>query len=534
MRSAPHCNRAGTRCVHRRGVALLLVLVTMGTATTLTLGWLASQDNAAPVSQNVSRTAQARAAASSGLELAVAIMQTDTSWRTAHTQGLLLANHPIGQGVVDIQLIDVATDLPPVEGADTIHVLVTARVENLTQQVQAIASVVNTDEPDGNDLSGFAVWVHSGMRLQGQSSVRRWHDAPMASMGRRLFIGTDAVTPRSIDIGSQVTAADWTIVHDEEASHALVRNDSNLLVRIQPAIQVFGPLKSSATLNAITGQKRTSDWFNPTRDDWSQHPSELRMGSGSTVNLPEGANLALDSLELESGTTLRISGETTLTVHDDLRIDNARITLAPDANLTLICGGEVTMRDAYVGDDGGDVLDLNGRPSWYDASHVNITCVGDLGDTPPWQISGTSLIKAVIEAPDARLIIRDDSILAGRLAVDYLKARHNATVLYDHGLDSGAGATKLTSEDDDSRSRINRKLAKRFTLWAEDLGLLDTKISTSTDTIETSRYGLAADDAWWNQPSDREIPVDVQMLVHGGDTQRWETSATVLQTESSP
>ena len=64
----------------RRGVALLLVLVAMGTATTLTLGWLVSQDNAMPVSRNVIRTSQARSVASSGMELAVAIMQTETAW----------------------------------------------------------------------------------------------------------------------------------------------------------------------------------------------------------------------------------------------------------------------------------------------------------------------------------------------------------------------------------------------------------------------------------------------------------------------
>ena len=517
----------------RRGVALLLVLVTMGTATTLTLGWLASQDNAVPVSRNVTRTAQARAVASSGLELAIAIMQTNTPWRTTHDQGFLLSSHQIGQGSVDVEILDVATDLPPVEGADTIRVLVTARVENLVQQVEAIASVTNVGAADSDDLSGFAVWVHSGMRLQGKSTVGRWEAAPMTSLGRRVFIGTDAMSPRSIDIGPRVTAVDWTLVHDETASHSLLRNETDMRIRSRPAIDVFGPKATAQFLPATTGNADGEGWFNPRHDDWEEHPSTLRLGSGTTVDLPESSNIVLDSFELDSGTTLRVTGETTMTIRDSFVIENASITLAPGATLNLVCGGEVTLRDAYLGDDGGNEIDHGESPRWYDASRFHITSAGNASDAPPWLISGSSLVKAVIEAPDAQLEIRDESKLAGRLAVDFLRTRHNAMVLYDHGLDSGTSATKLAAENEGIRGRINRKLAQRFKQWAEELGFLDTSESDQESGASTSRYGLAADGAWSNNPSDREIPVDVQLLIHGGDTGHWEESIKLLQAEAS-
>ena len=164
-------------------MALLLVLISMATATT-TLGWLASQDNAAPLSRNISRAAQSRAIASSGLELAVAIMQTNSDWRTMHSGGKLLEDHEMDSGRIDVRLTDVATNLPPVAGSDTIHIKVTARVEDFTQHIEAIASVVNNGSADSEDVSGFAVWVGEGLELKGHSSIRRWDDAPDVDPGQ--------------------------------------------------------------------------------------------------------------------------------------------------------------------------------------------------------------------------------------------------------------------------------------------------------------------------------------------------------------
>lgn len=518
----------------RRAVALLLVLVTMGTATTLTLGWLASQDNAIPVSRNVARTAQARAVASSGLELAVAIMQTDTPWRTSHDGGLLLENHPIGQGHVDVLITDVATEQPPAAGADTIHVSVTARVENLVQKVEAIASVSSTEETDSSDLSGFAVWVNSGMRLQGRSMIGRWESAPMTSLGRRVFIGTDSVDPRSIDIGPRVTTVDWTLVHDEDASHSLIRNESEMRIRRRSATGTFGPEPTAAVLPSSTGTANRAGSFNPRLEDWEEHPASLRLTTGSTVDLPQDSSIVLDALELENGTTLRITGNTSLTVRNVLEIDNASIMLAPGARLNLICGGEMTLRNAYLGDEQSEAPDARTSPSWYDASRLVIASAETAQTSEPWQIGGSSLVKAVVEAPDARLVIRDDATLAGRLAVDHLRTRHNARILYDHGLDSGSGATKLTAEKMDLRSRINHKLAQRFQRWARDLGIFQEASATTSPPSSTSRYGIAADADWSSDPSTREVDVDVQLLIHGGDTQTWEDAASTLQASANP
>ncbi|MCH2148967.1 MAG: hypothetical protein MK095_05985, partial [Phycisphaerales bacterium] len=77
----------------RRGIALLLVLIAMATATTLTLGWLASQDNASIVGRNIATAAEARALACSGIDIAASITQTETSWHVPGGDGMLLSNY---------------------------------------------------------------------------------------------------------------------------------------------------------------------------------------------------------------------------------------------------------------------------------------------------------------------------------------------------------------------------------------------------------------------------------------------------------
>ncbi|HJN80821.1 MAG TPA: hypothetical protein QF455_08135, partial [Phycisphaerales bacterium] len=89
--------RRHTRC--RRGAAMLMVLVAMATAMTLVVGWLASQDNSALVASNATRAASARASAQCGLELAVALLQSEAPWQTAHQDGWILQAYPLGEAV---------------------------------------------------------------------------------------------------------------------------------------------------------------------------------------------------------------------------------------------------------------------------------------------------------------------------------------------------------------------------------------------------------------------------------------------------
>ena len=510
----------------RRGVALLLVLIAMGTATTLALGWLASHDNAVPLSRNVSRTLQARAAAYSGLELAVAVMQTPSDWRTAHDNGMLFQDYPLANGIVDVHLIDVATELPPAAGADTIRITVTGRSDDVTQEIQAIASVINQSPPDSHDMSGFAIWVGAGLKMQGHSTMNRWEAAPMAGLGRRLFIGTTATTTRSIEIGSNALLPDTTLIHDEDSSYGLVMNDSKLPIRQQTISTNFGPPESPASLPPLTGNNESNSGFNPRLDNWDNHPHDLEFDSGATIELPADSSMSLETLTLENGTSLIISGDTTLTIHDDFTINEGAIMLAPGATLNLALGGNVQLNHAYLGDESGQELGNSTGPSWFDTSHLHITSSGENPDNRPWRLRGSTIVKAIIEAPQQTMVMRDEAMVAGRIAVDHLRLRHQASIHYDHGLDSGKGPAQRTEEPPLTiRERIARRMNQRLLDLLNHFGNRFNRAqeTAASEQGSSASFGISADAAWSSDPSNRNVQIELQLMMHGGDTRKWES-----------
>ncbi|MCZ6811090.1 MAG: hypothetical protein O7D97_03725, partial [Planctomycetota bacterium] len=100
--------------VNRRGLAMLLVLVGLMIGTILATAYLASRDNSAAIGENIAAAARARWGAASALELGIAIMQTQTDWRTSHINGKLLDDYSFLAGAtIDLDIIDLQTALPP-------------------------------------------------------------------------------------------------------------------------------------------------------------------------------------------------------------------------------------------------------------------------------------------------------------------------------------------------------------------------------------------------------------------------------------
>ena len=62
---------------------MLLVMISLMTATILTTAYLASRDNSTAIGENVANSTAARWAADTGVELAIAALQTEKDWRTA-------------------------------------------------------------------------------------------------------------------------------------------------------------------------------------------------------------------------------------------------------------------------------------------------------------------------------------------------------------------------------------------------------------------------------------------------------------------
>ena len=117
------------RIVPHRGIAMMLVLFCVTIATILATAYLVSRDNSLAISRNSSAASRARWAALSGLETAVAILQTDTDWRANHTNGMLLDGYPLAGATVTVTALDIETDLAPGPDSEYLRVLAMAEVD---------------------------------------------------------------------------------------------------------------------------------------------------------------------------------------------------------------------------------------------------------------------------------------------------------------------------------------------------------------------------------------------------------------------
>ena len=92
---------------------MMMVLVSLALATILASAYLASRDNSVVIGQNATASAAARWAALSAMETTVAVLQTETDWRTNHIDGVLIENYPLAGALITITARDQETGAPP-------------------------------------------------------------------------------------------------------------------------------------------------------------------------------------------------------------------------------------------------------------------------------------------------------------------------------------------------------------------------------------------------------------------------------------
>ncbi len=506
-----------------RGIALLLVLVTMATATTLAIGWLASQDNASLVGRNVVATAEARSVASSGLDLAISVMQTESAWRTAHVDGVLFDAMPMGNGTIDLVLVDPTTNQPPAADCMEVHVIATATVGSISQSVAAYVSLLKDTGSDGiqTDVSGFALFSLSTIELNDRATIARWNEAPASALGRRLAMGTASDRSRSISIDDDAAAIDATVYHSASHSPALLVNDTGFnidSVELPWAMSLAGTRESlpPAASSRMSTRRRFSARSAPA--------DGLRIAPGARLHVTESAPLRIDGdLHLSEGATLVIEGAARIEVGGHLTMDGAAIDLLPGSTLHMVVEKGAVMDDASIG----------GSNRWISPDRIMLSSGSD-GDTAhPWLIRGSSSITGCVEGRGVDLVLEDESVIKGRIAANSISLNDSTCVLYDHGLDDGLSlprAGRLVRDVLSARQR--RQLAKRLpnAFVEELLDLGRSRIhETRRSQRRTGRQQRRRARHWSSRPTPRPIPIECRLLTHGFDTLGFESMVSMQE-----
>jgi len=131
---------------NRRGIALMLVMVAILVTGTMAVAYFGSRDNSIAISSNVEASARARAVAESGLDLAIAILETNSDWRTQHTDGVILDSFAFGGGEITLTVYDSETDLPPTETTNKVSITILSSVGGIAQITAATATIIPYEE----------------------------------------------------------------------------------------------------------------------------------------------------------------------------------------------------------------------------------------------------------------------------------------------------------------------------------------------------------------------------------------------------
>lgn len=526
----------------RRGVAMLLVMVSLMMATIMATAYLASRDNSAAIGQNITSAAAARWSTTTGLQLGIAIFQTETDWRTAHNKGKLLDDYRIGAALIDLDIIDLATDQPPTVEAQYIRLTSTATVDGIEQVAIAMAYVpLDYDSAVSVDLSEFAIFTAGYLELSGDAILTRWPMAPLADMGRRIAVGTQAVDPSSIDLIGNAAAIDTTVYHDSGASGALITNSSGSSV---DQVELSGSIPMPAAPDpGVTEPEDPSpnssldtvgETITYTADGrWDQVTDE-----NSQVTLHGDITLVTDhDRRLLVGTVLRIDGNVTLVVFGDLIMDNSAIELLPGSTLDMYVRGAIELRDSYIGDERVDnARDNSGNARYMDPDRVQIYSLGS--DQNDWLLRNNSVVKASIYAPGYAMEIADDSAVYGRVAAGELRIKDQGALFYDHSLDSRNGYTNTDSKIYDADGMLISELDLLSSLNDSDLQSFADAIGTDVEAqgdriISTTSTAIATAEPLPDAPTPRPVPVKYEIMSFGTDVKAWEAKASTAAAKAS-
>lgn len=502
----------------RRGIALMLVMVAILVTGGMALAYFGSRDNSIAISSNIEASTRARAVAESGLDLAIAILETDSEWRTNHIDGVLLSDFAIGGGTITLTLMDTDTTLPPSESTMNVDVTVRASVNDLIQSAKANATITPNDESFDVDFSEFAIFAQSRIEISGAASLLYWSASPISFQEQSLLIGTLATNPMSVIINSSSQQSAMELYTTEGASSMVTTSPTNVQVLTDVPPYASSPPTPTSGLSLFANE--VDDDEDDTYNNNSQQIQGVNFNASSGFHSEQfdiaSGTYIVDNLSLFPGETLAIHGDTTISITGDLVLRHAAILVDNGASLTIHIGGNVSVVTSYLGNENQSIQ------SYMDPS--NLQLFGH--NQTQWVFSGLTTIKGEVYAPLSKVEARGQTSICGRIAADEVTMRGAARLLYDPTLDHGGFADIESSLYNDN----GELYSELFQLTSLDPFLIN-EIMLAISILNDGSDNQCVND-WLSNPTDRIHDVIYALLVYGVDAHDWESLASEIRWEN--
>ena len=494
----------------------MLVMVAVLVTGTMAVAYFASRDNSVAIGNNIESAARARAVAESGLEIAIAILETDTEWQTQHVDGVLLSALQLSEGVISITIADTSTDEPPTEETTEVEITVTSSVGQVTQTTKARATVIPDEEEYDVDFSEFAIFATSLIEIDDVASVQLWQASPLSLQSNPIRLGTLSTGPLSVDIDSPMQRTSLDLYAPDNASSMIstAAVDHHSLSGVPALPAPPRPPSGGSPLTLSNVQPTHSSRFGGWVRNFAFGGRRNHTSSTEPTVVSSGV-YEMDSLQLLFGQSLEIQGDVTININGDLSLTGAKILLSENATLTVHVGGDVDIQSSYIGNEN------QSAQSWMNPARVRLFGHGN----NDWKVDGLTTLKAELYAPASEVRFEGLATLCGRVAADSVDFRGASRLLYDPMLDNG-GYADQDGPLYDQNGMLFPELAGLIELDAVLINSIIESISEERYTAESNRWF-----DWRDEPTARPHDVIFMMLLYGGDTQRWEELVT--QAESA-
>jgi hypothetical protein len=490
---------------------MLLVLISLMMATILSLSYLASRDNSGVIGENIASAAAARWGTGSALDLGLAVLQTETPWRAA-PGGRLLDGVPLPDGgAATVLATDLATDAPPTDDSEYIELTAIAAKDGIEQVTKAEVYVPAT--PPGTvdiDLSEFAVFARERIELRDRAVVTRWPKAPLVRTGRPIAFATQALDSGEVRVDADAAAIDTILYHAPGASDHLVSCAGDTMPTLvelpdpipMPASPPSGMPEPGAVAVAGINLNGAITTYGGLRRCASASLSN------TTLTLQDGTTFVVDDDLSLSGSTVRVLGNAVIVVYDQMSMSASSIALASTAVLRLMVRRDLTMTDSYIGQETtGNPRDPSGSAAYMDPERV---CMYGLAVDPGamfnWDLSGTSVVKGSVYAPNARVRIKGTSALYGRAAAREVRLADDGALFYDPALDSRRGYAGPESALYDEGGRL-------LDAFSGLASLSEAALAAAAEAADTV---ILAPGAWCDDVAPAAAIVDDGALADGG------------------
>ncbi len=533
-----------SNCPQRRGIAMMLVMVSIAMASILATSYLVSRDNSVAISRNSTASMQARWAALSALETTAALLQTDTDWRLNHVNGILLDGFELAGASVTVTALDIEKNTAPDADSEYLRILAVAEVDidndgtpDARQSTVFLVYVPVATEPRvAVGLDEFAVFTRAGFTMRNSSTMTRWATAPLNQLGGRINIGTHAQNSGGISMLDNSACIDCTVYHNDGASGTLVNDASGPVVSVNglpfnirlpyspgPGVPMqFGGMPTLNLAGSVTTIAASDRFHN------------VNISNGSVWTLQGDITIAVENkLTLTTGSKMVVDGNVKLVVFDDATLTDASIELTPGSTLVFYCADDIVLTDGYIGEERADnIRDNTGNEQYMDPLDIRIyEFEAGMASSRIWDLRGNSVVKGTVHTEAVNFKIMNESALYGRFAGNRLTLSDTAGFFYDTSLNEQVGYTNPQSGLYDASGNLIAAYTSNFDLTNVSLQILaDTTgktILANGIAITSATIPPPPSPPGAGEPTPRPVLIETTLVSSGPDMSQWEHPSSI-------